>query len=322
MYKYFSMLDESITSLSPEVATLWKSRATSSHEPVCAIDMGSKTFKLVGGYRDDQQIVTRLLEKATLDLGAEITSTGGSVRAAKLAEIEAVLTVFRAHSKRKGITRLIAIGTAAIKRASNSHEILGLAHKLGIEMEIATGRREGELGYLAATGGKPDNLVCELGSWSSQIAWMTRGTINTCRISTGYVHAYREYFLNAASLGDASAAYRDYLDRHIVHLPSSMSRLTALTATSCTRFVTGLKKKQVTGTSLSRTDLCNKTQALHTLTTGEFDLVKRQAMKADKVLPGLVFLDYVMERSGHDRAFITDVELPVGLIVEHFKRPH
>ena len=313
------MLDESFISHSPNVTPLWISRPTSRYEPMCAIDMGSKTFKLVGGYHDDRQIVTRLLEKAALHLGAEIAITGGTIRAAKLAEIEAVLSVFRAHSKRKGISKLVAVGTAAIQRATNNREILALGRKLGIEMEIADGRREGELGYLAATSGKPGSLVCELGSHSSQITWMTGGNIISRRIDSGYVHAYETYFLNAAGPDDAFGAYREFLDRQIDHLPSSMERLTALTATTCSSYVTGLKKKQISGTSLSSTAVHDKLLVLKDLTPGEFDTLKTRTRKAEKILPGLVFLDFVMECSGLDQATITHIELPVGLIVEHFK---
>ncbi|MGD2056369.1 MAG: hypothetical protein PVJ15_06140, partial [Gammaproteobacteria bacterium] len=258
------------------------------------------------------------LEKATLDLEAEIALTGGPIRPTKLAEIEAVLSVFRAHSKRKGISRLVAVGTAAIQRATNNREILALGRKLGIEMELADGRREGELGYLAATGGTPENLVCELGSRSTQVTWMTGGDILTRRIESGYVHAYETYFLNTAIPAEACNTYRDFLERQIDHLPSSMERLTALTSTTCSSYVSGLKKKLVTGTSLSSAAVHDKLQMLQALTPGEFDALKTRTRKAEKILPGLVFLDFVMERSGHDEAHITDIELPVGLIVEHF----
>jgi hypothetical protein len=38
----------------------------------------------------------------------------------------------------------------------------------------------------------------------------------------------------------------------------------------------------------------------------------------EKTLPGLVFLDYLMERTGHCEALITEADLPAGLIVEYF----
>ena len=55
------------------------------------------------------------------------------------------------------------------------------------------------------------------------------------------------------------------------------------------------------------------------VTPEQFEALKRSNLKADKLLAGLIFLDYLLEVSGHGQALIADVELPVGLIVEYFQ---
>ena len=54
------------------------------------------------------------------------------------------------------------------------------------------------------------------------------------------------------------------------------------------------------------------------LSESQYGDLKSSLPGIDKVLPGVIFLDYVMERSGHREALISENELPVGLIVEFF----
>ena len=124
-------------------------------DAVCAIDMGSRVFTLVCGYRLDDRIVTKPICHAPLDLGVHIARNKGRIGAGKLVEIGAVLADFRSCSTHLGVTRIIAAATAAVGRAADARELLGLGRANDIAMEIADAQREGELGYLAATQGNP-----------------------------------------------------------------------------------------------------------------------------------------------------------------------
>jgi len=79
-------------------------------------------------------------------------------------------------------------------------------------------------------------------------------------------------------------------------------------------------KKDVRGTYLKRSDLQRKLSTIKQLSDTDFEALKRSIDNANKILPGMVFLDYIMGRSGHDQVLISDAELPVGLIVEYFNR--
>lgn len=125
------------------------------NEVICALDLGSKNFKFVSGYRVNGCIRTKLLDKITLNLGEEIDQYDGVIRPNRLSEVESVLGTLAQYCRNKGISEFLAIATSAIRNMKNNCEIVALARNAGIELEIADGQREGEIGYLAATHGEP-----------------------------------------------------------------------------------------------------------------------------------------------------------------------
>jgi hypothetical protein len=80
-----------------------------------------------------------------------------------------------------------------------------------------------------------------------------------------------------------------------------------------------MQKPQVTDQNLSHSLIRQKIQALCSLTGSEFQGVKSTTDRADKILSGLILIDYMLERTGKGAVFIAEAELPVGLIVEYFE---
>ena len=121
--------------------------------PVCAIDMGSNTFRrLVGSFAHGryEQIS---IDKKTLGVGDDVTRQG-SISEAKLAEIEATLAAFSSACAHDGADPVLAVGTAAFRDAANGARAVDIAAKLGIRMEIATEARDSELAYLVGALGR------------------------------------------------------------------------------------------------------------------------------------------------------------------------
>jgi exopolyphosphatase/pppGpp-phosphohydrolase len=290
-----------------------------TNEVICALDLGSKNFKFVSGHHVNGRIQTKLLNKISLNLGNELNQYDGVIRPNKLSELESVLGTFAKYCHNKGISKFLAIATSAVRNMKNNSEIVALARNAGIELEIADGQREGEIGYLAATYGEPNCIVAELGSHSCQIAWDDGNEIKVDPLNIGYQRIFEEFFRGPVDFGIASNIYRKYLDQHITHLPATAGGFSALAANSVAAIVLDKDKKDVRGTYLKRSDLQRKLNNIEQLSDTDFEGLKRSLDKASKILPGMVFLDYIMGRSGHDQVLISDAELPVGLIVEYFK---
>ena len=286
-------------------------------EAVCAVDMGSRVFTLVCGYRLDNHIVTKTVCHAPLDLGADITRNRGRISVRKLAEIGAVLSDFRDCSTHLGVTRIIAAATAGVGRAANARELLDLGQAEDIAVELMNEQREGELGYLAATGGNSGRLVSKLRSHSCQVAWKDPAGVTVIYLDTGYVKAYEDFIHKASSIGEATDTYRNFLKRQF-QLPSGTQQLIALSATACASFITGLTENRLRDTALSAVKVAAKIDEVQKLSTPEFDALKHSGGDMAEVLTGLIFLDCLLSRTGHAQVFISGADLPMGLIQEHF----
>lgn len=289
-------------------------------DAVCAIDMGSRVFTLVCGYRSDNRIVTKTICHAPLGLGADIARNRGRISDGKLAEIAAVLADFRDCGAHLGVSRIVAAATAAVGRAGNARKLLALGRAEDIAVELMDEQREGELAYLAASGGESGRLVSKLRSHSCQIAWKSAAGITVIYLDTGYVKAYADFIHEASSIGEATDTYREFLKRHI-QLPSGTQQLIALSAVACASFITGLGEDRVRETALSAAKVGARLDELQELLKPEFDALKNSGSDMAEVLSGLIFLDCLLSRTGHGQVFISGADLPMGLIHEHFGSP-
>ena len=112
-----------------------------AQSPMCAIDMGSNTFRRITGRFADGRYEQQPIERKTLSIGDDVTRTG-RISDAKLSEIGQTLSAFKAACEKDGAARVVAIGTAAFRDAANGQAAVDLAKGLGIDMEIATEARE------------------------------------------------------------------------------------------------------------------------------------------------------------------------------------
>jgi exopolyphosphatase/pppGpp-phosphohydrolase len=289
-------------------------------DAVCAIDMGSRVFTLVCGYRLDNRVVARTICHAPLEVGADIARNRGRIGGGKLAEISAVLSDFRGFATHLGVSRIIAAATAGVRRAANARKLIDLGHAEDIAVEVMNEQREGELGYLAATGGEPGRLVGKLRSHSCQVAWKTETGTSVTYLDTGYVKAYGDFIRSASSMGEATDTYRDFLKHRIV-LPSGTRQLIALSVLACAGYITGLTEDRVRDTAVPAVKVATRLNELQELLVPQFETLKHSGHNMAEVLAGLIFLDCLLSRTGHEEVFISGADLPSGLIREYFGSP-
>ena len=165
-------------------------KTDTSRQRVCALDLGSRNFKAVIGFRNGGSVVSRLLCKHTMHLGKEIADNGGVIGSAKLAEVRDALEALVDVCRQEGASTVLGIATRAVREARNGADVVALAAALGIDVEIADGSREAAVGYLAATGGAANRLVSDFGSRSLEIAWRLAGPLETGYVACGYEDAY------------------------------------------------------------------------------------------------------------------------------------
>lgn len=294
-------------------------RGASNASRIAALDLGSRVFKAVLGEIQDQRIVTRLLGKRLVRLGTDVADNGGVISSETLADAKGALEELKSISEREGAMEIRAVATWAVRVAENGGDILDVARELGLAVEIVSGEREAGLGYLAVTGGEAGSLVCELGSQSMQLAWRCSGSVESISVASGYEQIYPEFIGDAADFTQARNSYRAFLDREVQFPVTDINGLIGMAMNTMACFIAGMQKPQVTDQNLSRSLIRKKIQALCSLTGAEFQGVKSTTDRADKILSGLILIDYILERTGKGEVFIAEAELPVGLIVEYFE---
>ena len=287
---------------------------------VCAIDLGSRNFKAVVGRMAHGAIVTRLLGKVRVDLGEHLAENRGAISNAMIAEILDALEQLSARGRAQGASRVLAVGTRALREARNSRDVVRAVRAAGIVVEVASGEREAELGYLCATGGAPNRLVSDLGSQSLEIAWRTGNALESRCVDPGYVDAWATWFAGASGFGVARAEYDTFLARNIDYLPRGTEQLLCLASNTAASYVLGRPKEEVANRPLTHAALDCAIRSLERLAPAPWREHRDSIARAEKIMPGLVVLDHLMRRSGHSEAVVVEAELPVGLIVEHFAR--
>ena len=116
---------------------------------ICAIDMGSNSFKVMLGEMKAGGYVQHQVTKNRLGVGDDMSKTG-VISQPKLKEIRQTLEKFLAVCESKGIQTRAAVATAAFREAKNQSEVVEIAKSLHLPLEIASDERESRLAYLSA----------------------------------------------------------------------------------------------------------------------------------------------------------------------------
>jgi hypothetical protein len=105
------------------------SAASSDTGLVCAIDMGSNTFKLILGEMQEGNYVQHHFTKTRLGVGDDMSKTG-VISPPKLKEIRQTLQKYLVICESKGISTIAAVATAAFREAKNQDDVVEIASSL------------------------------------------------------------------------------------------------------------------------------------------------------------------------------------------------
>lgn len=124
----------------------------------CAcIDIGSNTTRLLVADGDPADGRLRVLaaERVFTAVGA-VAAPDGTLPAAKIAEVVAVVAAQAASARRHGAGSTRAVATAAIRRAPNRELLVSALARAGIELEVLSGEQEARLAFAGAIASAPD----------------------------------------------------------------------------------------------------------------------------------------------------------------------
>ncbi|WZL72811.1 Ppx/GppA phosphatase family protein [Clostridiaceae bacterium 35-E11] len=138
-----------------------------------AIDIGTNSMRILIATIEDNDIVQSFKDLETTRMGEKVDQTGRLSMDAIDRNIEA-LNKFMDIAKKEGITQVPIIATSAVRDAQNKEVFLERAqNEVNAKIEVITGDREAELGFLGVIRGlkkKDQNiLVVDIGGGSTEL---------------------------------------------------------------------------------------------------------------------------------------------------------
>jgi len=153
-------------------------------ERLAAVDVGSNTILLtVAQYDPEAGLV--IVEEAEDQprLGAGLSATGRLSEEAMLRALR-TLTSMRDTYRKRGVERVAAVATAAVREAVNGAEFVERARALDIPLRIISAETEAALSYRSATHHFPGGgrqVVADIGGGSLELIGATNSRVSLSR---------------------------------------------------------------------------------------------------------------------------------------------
>lgn len=288
--------------------------ADEARTPICAIDMGSNSFKRMVGSFEKGRYKQRNFEKKTLSAGDDVARSG-RISDSKLAEIEVALSAFKTSCRKEGAAPVVAVGTSAFREAPNGARAVEIAAKLGIPMEIATEQRESELAYLVGSLGRDKYAVIDNGSRSIELVSKEGRAPRYSVFNLGYRLAYEQFFAAAEDPEAAAVAFRQQLRQQAFKAPFMKGKKKLVGVEFGEMADVLFEPAKLEGRVFTLQDLKRKLRQITTSEAKAFQALKK-TKDIDRALPRLVVATFLTEEFGYSRIELTERELGAGLIIE------
>jgi exopolyphosphatase / guanosine-5'-triphosphate,3'-diphosphate pyrophosphatase len=167
------------------------------------IDIGSNTTRLLVADCDREGLREVHQERVFTRVSRGLL-TGGGISEAKLAEVADVVAEQLRVARELGAIEVIALATAAIRRASNRDELSGAVRtRCGLEITVLTEQEEARLAFVGAARtveGAPNGAlgVIDVGGGSSELAvgrapnrveWSSSVAVGSGDLADGFLHS-------------------------------------------------------------------------------------------------------------------------------------
>lgn len=291
----------------------------------CAIDVGTNTLLGLIATRDHGSI------RAIDDLG-HVTRLGAGLEAAGRLSPEGIdraigaLASIVARARALGADRIAAVGTSAVRDASNRGELVARARtELGVEIEVIDGTREAALTFAGARARDPscEHTVIDVGGGSTEIArGRARRLERSWSLDIGSVRLFERHLASDPPAPAERAALLEDVDHALDRSGAEPGpTLIALAGTACTIAAVArsvaFDARICHGTVLAQAELRQVADRLASM-----PIAARRALPAvpagreDVIAAGALLLARIAERANARTIEISDGGVRWGLALE------
>jgi exopolyphosphatase/guanosine-5'-triphosphate,3'-diphosphate pyrophosphatase len=238
----------------------------------------------------------------------------------------------------KGITRLRAVATSAVREATNGGDFVqAVRDQLGLELHIISAEEEARLIYLAVRHavnlGEADNLIMDIGGGSLEVVVGNAQRADVLASVKLGASRLAELFLRSDPPADGELkALRKHVEQDLEPLarkigPRTFARCIGTSgtveniATVCAYARGTTEIEPVTQLRMTRSELKSLLSELSEMTREERLKVSGvDARRVDSILPGIVVLLAVMQKFGISELEHCDMALREGIILDDIAR--
>ena len=191
-------------------------------EKIGIIDLGSNTARLVivDMFADGHYMVVDEL-KESVRLGQDM-DRDGFLKPQRIAETIKTLKMFKRLCDASGVERIIAVGTAAVRRAKNQRSFLDeIQVSCNITIRVLSEEEEAFLVYRGVINSMdiPKGLILEIGGGSTKIIYYNRrNVLNYASLPFGAV-TLTDLFASDTSPEEAAKHIEEFFTEHLKKLP-------------------------------------------------------------------------------------------------------
>jgi exopolyphosphatase/guanosine-5'-triphosphate,3'-diphosphate pyrophosphatase len=301
-------------------------------ERYAVVDVGTNSIKFHIGERGLEGRWRTVADRAELTRLGEGLAQQGVIGDAALERTVAALAGMVKEAKRRGVRAIGAVGTAGLRIASNSNDVVAAIEKrTGVHIEVISGEEESRLAYLATKAGLGLNtgslVVFDTGGGSSQFTFGHDSSVDEqFSVEVGAVRYTECYGLDRAvspgALQEAMAAISAGLSclagrpgpDALVAMGGAVTNITAVKHGLAT-----YDPSVVQGTVLDRAEIDRQIELYRSRDAdARRAIVGLQPKRAEVILAGACIVRTVMEKLGKDSLTVSDRGLRHGVLAERF----
>ncbi len=280
------------------------------------IDIGSNSVRLMlsDGFNtlSKENVITRIAEGQ----GEDSMLNDTAIERTALA-----VSFYVEKAKSLGAEKILAFATAAVRKAKNKSKFLDRVKELcEINVDVVSGKKEADIGFLGATGGK-DGGVIDIGGASSEIIVKKDGKLLYSKsLNVGCVSINN-------SCGQDKVKIEEYLNKKVQEygdIPSSNFYAIGGTATSLCAIAQDLKeysKDKVDGYVLNKEQVDNLVEKLSRMTMAERnDISCLQKGRGEVILGGAILLCKIMEKMGITNITVSEKDNLEGYLKDYLEK--
>lgn len=235
---------------------------------------------------------------------------------------------FLQGARERGVGRVIALATAAVRDADNAEALLEpLRRRYGVDLRVLSGAEEARLGARAvvATLSIDAGVVMDLGGGSLQISRLRDGEpLTTASVPLGVVRATTRFLRHDPPTdGEVRALRREARHLLLEVLPSASDDGMLVGIGGTVRALARIQRaaggggKKIHGARLARTAVVAIRERLESM-----PLRRRRAVeglkseRADIIVAGALIVEELMERGGYERLVVCGYGVRHGVLME------